>query len=204
VHSEILDQLFSTWLEQPVKTSWQGGPADLLRGRFEHARIELGGVATAWLPLEGVVVSASRFEISPGLPVRIRVSEPSLQAVVAQRDVERWIRRFQLPFELELSEEGLLARARIAGFPVAEVEATLAVVKGWFVLQPRRASLLGVPNYAAWLFRTYLPLPPLAEGATLEEIGHEHGRLRLRFELDSFEEEITPGLFRRLYRRVLP
>ena len=75
---------------------------------------------------------------------------------------------------------------------------------GWFALQPRRASLLGVPNYVAWLFRAYLPLPPLAEGARLGEIGHEEGRIRLRFEVDSFEEELTPGLLGRLRGRILP
>jgi hypothetical protein len=40
---------------------------------------------------------------------------------------------------------------------VAELEARLEVVSGWFVLQPKRASILGVPNYVASLFRTYLP-----------------------------------------------
>ncbi len=204
MRSDVLDQLVSRYLEQPVKASWEGGAADLLRGSFDDARIELGGLATAWMSLDGVILSARRAELKPGVPATIRVESPSLLVSVGQRDVARWVERFQLPFELHLTERGLLARAKVAGLPLGEVEARLQVVGGWFVLQPQRASLLGVPNYAAWLFRTYLPLPPLAEGARLEEIGHEAGRLRLRFEIESFEEDITPGLMRRLRGRLLP
>jgi hypothetical protein len=204
VRSDILDQLVASYLRQPAKASWAGSAADLLRGTFDDAHLELGGIATAWLPLEGVVLSARRVEFTPGIPAHIRVEEPSLSAVVGQRDVTRWVERFQLPFELHLTERGLLAKARIGGLEVGEIEARLEVVGGWFALQPRRASLLGVPNYVAWLFRAYLPLPPLADGARLDEIGHEEGKIRLRFEVDSFEEELTPGLLGRLRGRILP
>jgi hypothetical protein len=204
VRSDLLDQLVSRYLEQPVKASWEGSASDMLRGSFDDARMELGGLATAWLPVEGVVLSARRAELRPGVPATIRVEDPSLLVSVGQRDVTRWIERFQLPFELLLTERGLLARARLAGMQVGEMEVRVGVSRGWFVLQPRRASVLGVPNYMAWLFRTYLPLPPLAQGAQLEEIGHEEGRLRLRFEIESFEEDVSPGLFGRLRRRVMP
>jgi len=204
VRSDLLDQLVSRYLEQPVKASWEGTPADMLRGSFDDARMELGGLATAWLPLEGVVLSARRAELQPGVPASLHVEDPSLLLSVGQRDVSRWVERFQLPFELHLTERGLLARVRLAGLQVGEIEVQVGVSAGWFVLQPRRASVLGVPNYMAWLFRTYLPLPPLAEGARLEEIGHEEGRLRLRFEIASFEEDLTPGLLGRLRRKVLP
>jgi hypothetical protein len=204
VRSDILDQLVASYLRQPAKASWAGSAADLLRGTFDDAHLELGGIATAWLPLEGVVLSARRVEFTPGIPAHIRVEEPSLSAVVGQRDVTRWVERFQLPFELHLTERGLLAKARIGGLEVGEIEARLEVVGGWFARQPRRASLLGVPNYVAWLFRAYLPLPPLADGARLDEIGHEEGKIRLRFEVDSFEEELTPGLLGRLRGRILP
>lgn len=204
MRSDVLDQLVSRYLEQPVKASWEGSAADMLRGSFEDARLEFGGIATAWMPLEGVVLAARRAELVPGVPATIRIEEPSLLLSVGQADVTRWVERFQLPFELHLTEQGLLARAKVAGLQIGEVEARVGVVGGWFVLQPQRASLLGVPNYVAWLFRTYLPLPPLAEGANLEEIGHEEGRLRLRFEIDSFDEELTPGLVGRLRSRLLP
>ena len=204
MRSDFLDQLVSRYLEQPVKASWEGSATDLLRGSFDDPRIELGGIATAWMALDGVILSARRAELRPGMPGTIRVESPSLLVTVGQRDVARWVERFQLPFELHLTERGLLAKAKVRGIELGEVEARLQVVGGWFVLQPRRASVLGVPNYAAWLFRTYLPLPPLAEGARLDEIGHEEGRLRLRFEIESFEEDLTPGLMRRLRGRLLP
>jgi len=204
VRSDVLDQLFSTYLRQPVKASWHGTASDLLRGSFDDVRVELGGFATAWLPVEGVILSARRVEIRPGVPARLTVLEPSLQAVVGQRDVDRWLDGSQLPFRLHLSERGILARAVVKGLPIGEVEAHLEVQRGWFILQPRRASLLGIPNYAAWLFRTYLPLPPLAPGASLDEIGHDHDRLRLAFAVDDFQEDLTPGLLGRLRARILP
>ena len=170
MRSVALDEIVSRYLELPVRASWHGGALDLLRGRLDDPRIELGGIATSWLPLEGVVLCAHRSRLTPGLPARLHVEEPEVVALVGQRDIERWAARFQLPFELELTENGLVARARVAGLPVVEVEVRLGVVGGWFVLKPRRASLLGVPNYAAWIFRTYLPLPRLARGARLEEI----------------------------------
>ena len=204
MQSDVLDQLLTNYLKQPVKASWDGSAADLLRGSFDDCRLELGGVATAWLPLEGVVLSARRAVFRPGVPASIEVDDPSLLVSVGQRDVTRWVDRYQLPFELQLTERGLLARAKVAGVQLGEIEVQLQVVGGWFVLQPRRASVLGVPNYAAWLFRTYLPLPPMAEGASLDEIGHDEGSVRLRFEIDSFEEELTPGLLSRLRRRLIP
>lgn len=204
VRSDLLDQMLASLLRQPIKASWEGSTADLLRGSFDEARLEIGGVATAWIPLEGVALAARRAQLRPGVPARIRVEDPSLLVSVGQRDVTAWVERFQLPFELLLTERGLVARAKLAGVPLGEIEARLEVLGGWFVLQPRRASLLGVPNYAAWLFRTYLPLPPLAEGTRLAEIAHDDSRVRLRFSIESFEEELTPGLLGRLRGRLLP
>lgn len=204
MRSDVLDQLFGTYLRQPVKVSWQGAPADLLRGTFQHAQVELGGIATAWLPLEGVVLSAAHVTLEPGMPARIAVEEPRLTALVGQRDIEDWLTATQLPFELSLTERGIVARTRLAGLNIGEVEAYLEVLRGWFVLQPRRASLLGIPNYAARMFRTYLPLPRIAEGARLVKIGHESGRIRLAFAVEGFEEDLTPGLLGRLRARVMP
>jgi hypothetical protein len=204
MRSDMVDQLFSTYLKQPVRFNWDGGPTDLLRGTFAEASIELGGIATAWLPLESVVLSATHVAFEPGLPGQIRVEAPRFTAIIAQRDVDKWLRGTQLPFELELTDAGLVARAKVAGLNVGEIAASLEVLGGWFVLRPSRASLLGVPNYAAWLFRTYLPLPPVADGARLEEIGHQDGGLRLSFAIDDFDEDLTPGLAGRLRGRILP
>jgi hypothetical protein len=61
-----------------------------------------------------------------------------------------------------------------------------------------------VPNYVASLFRTYLPLPPLAGNTELESIQHQTNLLRLTFALEDFNEQITPGLLVRLQKRLLP
>jgi len=204
IRSDALDQLLSGYLARPVRLGWEGALADSLTGTFRQASISFEGVATAWLPLERVVLAAEEARIVPGMPARLGVKGPSIEVVVGQRDVERWMKRFELPFSLHLERRGLLVKSSIAGFPLGEVETKIEVVRGWFVLRPRRAALLGVPQYVSSLFRTYLPVPPISDQTRLVDIGHESGRLRLRFSVDDFDEEITPGLFERLRSRVLP
>lgn len=204
MRSDAIDRLLSRALEQPVRLSWQGGVADALLGSFDDARLELRGVATAWLPLERVGVSARHARLRAGVPARIRVEEPVVSISLAQADVDRWLERTGLPFRLELREKGLVLHTEIAGLALSEFETRLEVVRGWFVLKPQRASILGVPSSVARLFRTYLPIPPLSPDARLVGIDHDPGRLSLRFGLDDFEESVTPGLVWRLQRRLLP
>jgi hypothetical protein len=127
-----------------------------------------------------------------------------VEIAVGKAELSRWLKRFELPFRLELTDDAIVIHTELAGFPVAELEARLEVVSGWFVLQPGRASILGMPTYLASLFRTYLPLPPLAGNTELEAIHHEPELLRLTFALEDFEEQVTPGLLARLQRRLLP
>ena len=204
IGSDAIDQVVSSFLKQPVEVRWDGSLADAFQGRFQDARISFDGVVTAWLPLERVILSAGEARIQPGVPARLEVSDPCFEFIVGQRDVDRWMQPFELPFSLHLEERGLRMKAEVKGFPVGEFQAQLEIVRGWFVLRPRRASLLGVPQYAASLFRTYLPVPPISAQTRLAGIEHEKGRLRVRFEVDDFEEPLTPGLFDRLRARVMP
>ncbi len=204
MRSDAVDQLLSGYLKQPVRLSWRGAASDAVRGSFERPRVELAGLATAWVPLEEVALEADHVALHPGVPARLAVQGPRVEVAVGQSDLDRWLKRFQLPFRLELEDTSLTVHTEIAGFPVARLDARLDVVRGWFVLKPRSASLLGVPNYVASLFRTYLPIPPLPEDARVVAIDHEPEMLRLTFEADDFEERVTPGLVDRLRRRVLP
>jgi hypothetical protein len=133
----------------------------------------------------------------------MEVRGPSLEVVVSQIDIDPWMERFQLPFRLLLEERGLLMKAEFAGLALGEIQTQLEIVNGWFVLRPRRAALLGVPQWVS-LFRSYLPVPPLSDQAKLDRIEHEAGRLRLRFAVEDFDEELTPGLLDRLRARVVP
>ena len=202
--SEILDQLVSSYLKLPVRLFWDGGPLTPFSDTFENARLEFDGIATAWLNLQHVVLHAAQVKVIPGLPVGIRVSDPRIEIAVGQAELDRWMKRFEIPFKLELAESGLIVHTEVAGFPVAQFETQLEVVGGWFVLKPRKASFLGMPGYVSSIFRTYLPLPPLSEETRLTSIEHEPGLLKLTFCSDDFEEEITPGLLARLQRRLLP
>jgi hypothetical protein len=167
-------------------------------------RIEVAGVATAWLPVERVSVRAQRARFAPGLPASIRVEQPTLSLSIAQRDLDRWLVGFQLPFRLVLAEKGIVVHTEIAGLALSEIETRLEVVRGWFLLRPRRASFLGVPASLARYLRAYLPIPPLSPEARLVGIEHAPSRLTLHFGLDDFEEQVSPGLAGRLRRRLLP
>jgi len=132
------------------------------------------------------------------------VKGPRVEIAVGQAELDRWLSRFQLPYRLVLKEDALVVHAEIAGLPLGEFETRIEVVNGWFVLQPKRATILGVPTYVASLFRTYLPLPPLSGDTRLIGVEHQTGQLHAIFGMDDFEEQVTPGLLSRLQARLLP
>lgn len=202
--SNVIAQIVSSYFELPVRIDWKKASGMPFPDRFEDAQLEFSGVATAWMDLKQVVWRASQVRFIPGMPARIEVTGPRVEIAVGKDELTRWLKRFELPYRLELAEDAIIVHTELAGLPVAELEARLEVVGGWFVLQPKRASIMGVPNYVASLFRTYLPLPPLAGNTRLESIDHEPEVLRMTFALEDFEEQITPGLLPRLQKRLLP
>ncbi len=202
--SSVVDQLISSYFELPARVDWKKAVGVPFPDRFEQARLVFSGMATAWLDLKQIVWAAERVRFIPGMPARVQARGPTVEIVVGQAELDRWLERFDLPYRLELAEDALIIHTEIAGFPVAKLEAQLEVMGGWFVLQPKRASILGLPNYAASLFRTYLPLPPLTGNTRLTSIGHEPDILRVTFALEDFEEQVTPGLLARLQQRLLP
>jgi hypothetical protein len=204
VRSDAIDQWLSSYLELPVKLSFEGSVGDALRGTFEGVALEIAGVATAWLPLERIRLRASRAALTPGLPAMLAVEEPVVSITVGQRDLDRWQGGSQLPFRLSLGEKGLTVNTGVAGVVISEFEAQLEVVGGWFVLRPRRAAILGIPSQLASWLRAYLPLPPISPAARLSGIDHAPGQLTLHFSISDFEEKITPGLLNRLRKRLLP
>ena len=204
MRSDAIDQWLSSYLELPVKLSFDGSVGDALRGTFEGVSLEVAGVATGWLPLERIAMSAATATITPGLPAVLAVSEPVVSITVGQRDLDRWQGRFQLPFRLSLAEKGVIVHTEVAGLALSEFETGLGVVNGWFVLRPRRASILGIPSQLASWLRAYLPLPPVSPEARLSGIDHAADRLTLHFAINDFEERITPGMLNRLRKRLLP
>jgi hypothetical protein len=204
VRSDAIDQWLSSYLEMPVRLSFEGSVGDALRGTFEGVSLEVAGVATAWLPIERIELHADRATLTPGLPARLSVEGPMVSVTVGQRDLDRWQRGSQLPFRLGLGEKGLIVNAGVAGFVISEFEAQLEVTGGWFVLRPRRASILGVPGQLVSWLRAYLPLPPISPEARLAGIDHATDRLTLHFRINDFEENVSPGMLKRLRKRLLP
>lgn len=202
--SSVIDHLVSSYFELPVKIDWTKATGMPFPDEFEGARLEFSGLATSWMDLRQVIWLASRVRVRAGMPATVTVTGPRVEIAVGKAELDRWLKRFELPYRLEFAEDALIIHTEVAGFPVAELEAHLEVMSGWFVLQPKRASILGMPNYVASLFRTYLPLPPLAGNTRLDAIIHEPELLRLTFALDDFEEQVTPGLLTRLQKRLLP
>jgi len=204
VTSNVIDQLVSSYFELPVQIDWGHASGMPFPDSFDDASLTFAGLATAWMDLKQVIWRAEHVRFVPGMPATVKVTGPLVEIAVGKDELARWLKRFDLPYRIELAKDAIIVHTELAGLPVAELEARLAVVSGWFVLQPKRASVLGVPNYVAALFRTYLPLPPLAGDTRLESIRHEPDVLRLTFALQDFEEQVTPGLLPRLQKRLLP
>ena len=202
--SSVIDQIVSSYFELPVRIDWERATGLPFPDRFQGARLRFSGIATAWMDLKEVIWRAGHVHFVPGMPATVEVREPRVEIAVGKDELTRWLKRFELPYRIELADDAIIVHTELAGMPVAELEARLEVVSGWFVLQPKRASILGMPNYVASLFRTYLPLPPLAGNTQLQSIHHEPDVLRLTFALEDFDEQITPGLLARLQKRLLP
>ena len=202
--SQLFDELLGSYLKIPVAMFWEKASGLPFPDRFEDTRLEFQGVATAWLNLEQIVWHADEVHFQHGLPARIALQNPAIELVVGQQELDRWLGRFDLPYRLELAADALIVHTEIAGFPVAEFETTLQVVDGWFVLKPKRATFFGMPAYVSSMFRSYLPIPPLSPEARLVGIEHAPGTLSLRFGLDDFEEEVSPGMLDRLRKRFFP
>ena len=204
MRSDAIDRIVSTYLKQPVKLSWKGSIADPLRGRLDEVTLTLAGVATAWIALDEIVLGAAHVEITPGLPARIAVQRPQVQLALGQARVDDWVERFRLPFDLRLGPNGLAVKPRMIDVSMLEFETRLAVKSGWFVLQPMRTGLIGVPDWFGAVLRTYLPLPPVSDSARIVSIRHAPRHLWIDLEADDLEEELTPGLADRLRERLLP
>lgn len=202
--SDIIDQLVGSYLTMPVAIFWKSAQGLPFPDTFRDARLEFAGMATAWLNLEQIIWHATQVRFVAGFPARIQLTEPSIDFVIGQAELDRWLTKFELPYRLELAEKGIIVHTEMAGFPIAEFETHLEVIDGWFILQPSRATILGVPSYVSSLFRGYLPLPPLSSEARLKGIDHGPGTLRLTIALDDFEEEVSPGLLLRLQKRFFP
>lgn len=202
--SDLIDQLIGSYLTLPVSFLWREARGLPFPDQFIDARLELRGLATAWLNLERIIWRAAEVRFVAGFPAKIELADPSIELVIGQAELDRWLSQFRLPYRLELADSGLVVHTEMAGFPLASFETKLEVVGGWFSLQPKRASILGVPSYVPSLFKTYLPLPPLSSETRLSQVGHETGQLKLRFAIDDFTEEVTPGMLIRLRKRFFP
>lgn len=202
--SDLIDQLVSSYLTLPVLVSWERATGLPFPDTFSNARLELQGLATAWVNLDQIVWQAEEVSFIPGLPARIELTAPSIEIAIGQAELDRWLGQFRLPYRLELAADGLIVHTEIAGFPLAQFETRLEVVGGWFALEPKSASIFGVPGYVSSLFKSYLPLPPLSKETRLSAVTHQPGQLRLKFAIDDFTEEVTPGLLIRLRKRFFP
>jgi hypothetical protein len=204
MRSDAIDDLLSTYLKMPAKVSWRGALADSVRGNFEGVRLELAGIAIMTLPFERLVLYADSFQFTPGIPARIEATGARLEITIDQRQLDLWLRRARVPFELTLIQDAIEFEMKLGGFAIVRTETELQVRRGWFVLQPRQAAFLGIRARLVSLFRTYIPLPRLAPQTRLSGISHDPGVLRFELSLDDFSDIITPGLVARLQQRFIP
>ncbi len=204
MRSDAIDNLLSSYLKMPAKVSWEGALADSVRGVFEGVRLELAGLAILALPFDRLVIRADRFQFTPGIPARIEAVGTRIEVSIDQRQIDRWLKRARVPFDLRLTEDAIDFQMNVGGVSLTRTRTELGVQRGWFVLRPQRVEVLGVRARLVSIFRTYLPLPRLAPQTRLTGIRHAEGSLRFELGLDDFDDVITPGLIERLQNRFLP
>jgi hypothetical protein len=204
MRSDAIDELLSNYFKMPAKVSWDGALADSVRGVFEGARLELAGLAILALPFDRLVFQTDRFQFTPGIPARIEATRPKIEVSIDQRQIDRWLQRARVPFELRLSADAIEFRMSVGGFPLTRTKTEIGIQRGWFVLQPKQIEVFGVRARLVSVLRTYLPLPRLAPQTRLTGIRHVEGGLRFELSLDDFTDVITPGLIERLQNRFLP
>ena len=204
MRSDAIDELLTTYLKMPAKVSWEGALADSVLGVFEGVRLELAGLAIMALPFDRLVFRADRFKFTPGLPARIEAVGSRIEVSVDQRQIDRWLKLARTPFNLRLLESAIEFQMQVGPISLTRTETELRVQRGWFVLRPKHAEILGMRARLISIFRTYLPLPRLAPQTRLVGIKHADGALRFELGLDDFSDVITPGLVDRLQKRFLP
>lgn len=204
MRSDAIDELVGRYLRRPVRVSWGGEALDPLRGVLHDADVQLAGLATEWIRLEGVRLRADRVRLVPGLPAKLDVQGANVELQVGQGELDRRLSRLELPFRVRLGDKGVTASFRVAGIDWTELDTRLEVIGGWFVLRPRRARVLGIPAYVLPLLRMYLPIPPMSPHARFAGVRHAEGELGLRFDFEDFVESLTPDIGARLQRKLVP
>jgi hypothetical protein len=204
MRSDAIDQLLSSYLEQPAKVSWKRAVGDSVGNIFEGGRLELTSVSVLALPVDRLVFETDRFQFTPGFPAKIEVAQPRVEISFDQPQLDRWLARARTPFTLQLREDGIEFQMELGGFPISHTLTSLEIRGGWVALKPRYAEFLGLQSRLASLFRAYLPLPRLAPQTRITAIRHAEKSIRVELSLEDFEDEITPGLIDRLWSRFGP
>lgn len=196
--SALVDTVSEAALGRPLRPKVKMSPAGLLRGELDVVQIELPAYAVAGLVVDRFILRGERVRVLPGLPPTFVASPVSLRAVVSQDNVDRWTRDLHLPFRLRLTDEGVVTTTGIGGIRMTEILTVPDIAGGFLRLEPRRASLLGVPAPLVGFLRGYLPLPPLPRQASLSAVDPSDGELTLTFTIERFEQALTPDVAQRL------
>jgi hypothetical protein len=196
----LLDLASERALGRPLRPRIKVTPAGLLVGEIDVVKLELPAYAVAGLMIDRFVIRAERLRVRPGLPPVLVVKTVTLKAIVSQENVDRWTKELRLPFRLRLTEEGVVTTTGVRGIRMSEVVTEPTVVGGFVRLEPKRASLLGMPAPLVRFLRGYLPLPPLPRDAKLDAVEPAEGELAVVFRIDDFEQPLTPDIASRLRR----
>jgi hypothetical protein len=187
---------------RPIDVRLRPSVDGVVGGRLDEIEVEVRGFATTGLVVDRTRVRATRVGLRPGLPARLVADQLELTVTVGEAAVNRWLRTDLGPFRVHLEPDGGVVRTSVAGLTVNEVSTELAVDGRWLRLQPRRASVMGVPAPMSRLFRGYLPLPALPAGARLGRVEHGDREISVTVDLGQLDEPIDLGLTDRLARRI--
>jgi hypothetical protein len=116
--------------------------------------------------------------------------------------MDSWVGSANLPFRLDLTDEGIRLTAKIGGLKVVNVLTALTVFEGWLRLRPIEAVGRSLPDVIGAAFTGNLPLPTLPEEAGLLDVEHREGSMVATVSLTELDESLDPGLAGRLRTRL--
>lgn len=201
---DAADTAATAWAGLPMRVRARTTPWDAARGRYEVLRIDLQGIALGALMADRIRIRGRDVVFRPGLTPTVEARRVEVRVTITQAEVDRWVERSRLPFRVRLGRDGITVSLRVAGRELNEVEVDLDTSDRFLVLQPRRASFLGLPAPALSLLRGYLPLPPLPYDLRVTGVRTRQGEADVDLLVENFAERLSPDLFLRLRREFRP
>lgn len=163
-------------------------------------RLRARGVLINGLRIDKVDVRAQDVAIGRGRPIAVRARTIVARVRLTEADVNWWLTTAHLPLRLRFTDDGIRARAGLAGVALGSMDVTVALEGGLLRLTPQRVAVLGIGLSTGGFPTTPLPLPPLPRSARLTGIVTAARAVTVTLQLPGGSWEVGPNGVRELLK----